>query len=178
MVLLYKCCNYIDKQKLFLNKSRVEGRRSRGLRGSRGFSRYPVWTHNPLLSRQAALIIAPGPPPILFYKVFTQNIRLPLTIKFGKLIVTKYFTLILACSKLWQMTKTMLSFGNQGVFSWGSWRLARTTADWSTYFLWSTYFHCWGVLYFDRSTATASFWLRALTCCVSIHLHHIISLVQ
>ena len=49
MVLLYKSYNYINKQKLFfLNESRVEGRGSRdvgrgarGLRGSRGFSRYP-----------------------------------------------------------------------------------------------------------------------------------------
>ena len=35
------------------------------------------------------------------------------------------------------------------------------------------------MLYVDRSTPTASFWLdRALTCCVPIHLQHLISFVQ
>ena len=41
MLLLYKSYNYINKQKHFKIKSRVVGRGARGLRGSRGFSRYP-----------------------------------------------------------------------------------------------------------------------------------------
>ena len=41
MLLLYKSYNYINKH-FFLFRSWVEGRGARGLRGSRGFSRYPI----------------------------------------------------------------------------------------------------------------------------------------